>query len=88
MTIHCNQIYIYIITIIISVLTSLSKKNITESLVVLITGSVIILALININYCDTKYTLISWTLAIFSIFVAIGNVMFMLNLNGNQIENK
>lgn len=75
---QCPQIYIYILSVVTSILLSLKLNNTSKAITSFVSGIIFTIILVGINYCDWSFQWITWIITIFSIFAIIGNTTLLL----------
>lgn len=76
---QCPQIYIYIFTVITSVLIALKYGTMQQVTLTLLSGAISTFILMGINMCSWSFQWFSWLLAAIWIIVATSNILIFFN---------
>lgn len=83
---QCPQVYIYIISIILSTLVYVKFTDLTLGVVNLISGIIGVIILMGINYCDWNFQFITWFFSFIFILNIIVNTYLLLFVSQKEIE--
>lgn len=82
---QCPQLYIYIFTVITSILVTM-KYGVErrETIATILSGIIMTIMLMGMNYCDWTFQWFTWLIASIYILIAISNIIILF---GKETEN-
>lgn len=76
---QCPQIYIYILSILTSILVTIRYGKAKQVISTVITGTIVTILLMGVNYCDWTFQWLTWIFAALSILVATTNILLFVS---------